>query len=201
MMADSQASSQLDPQDDPLAWQTLATRSVFGNRWISVLVDDVALPDGRQYEYTRLEPAGIGVAVIGFNAQGEVLLEREYRHGVNQVVWQLPGGLAAVGEDLQAAGLREMLEETGYAPDVVNGESVRYLGMVWDNPGFGTAQSQLYAAWGLQQVRATRRDPAEFVTVHWKSQSWLREAIRSGEIHDRVVVSAVSLLLLNGWME
>jgi ADP-ribose pyrophosphatase len=195
--------------NDPLPWQTLQTRGVYANRWIKVFVDDVALPDGRRYEYTRLEPAGIGVAVFGFNDQGEVLLEREYRHGVGQVVWQLPGGLASVGEDLQAAGLRELLEETGYAPRTVDGdvdgevdaESVRYLGMVWDNPGFGTAQSQIYAAWGLKEVRVTRRDPAEFVTVHWKSKEWLRDAIRSGEIQDRVVVSAVSFLLLNGWME
>jgi 8-oxo-dGTP pyrophosphatase MutT (NUDIX family) len=115
-------------------------------------------------------------------------------------VWQLPGGLAATGEDLQTAGLRELLEETGHAPQVVNAQRVRYLGMVWDNPGFGTAQSILYAAWGLTEVRATRRDPAEFVTVHWRTVDWLREAIRGGEIHDRVVVSAVSLLLLNGWM-
>jgi len=186
---------------EPQSWQTLNTRTAFGNRWLKVQVDDVALPDGRRYEYTRMEPAGIGVAIIGFNDKGQILMEREYRHGVGQVVWQLPGGLAAAGEDLQAAGLRELLEETGHAPQLVNAQSVRYLGMVWDNPGFGTAQSQLYAAWGLAEVTTTRRDPAEFVTIHWKSQSWLREAIRSGEIHDRVVVSAVALLLLNGWME
>jgi 8-oxo-dGTP pyrophosphatase MutT (NUDIX family) len=186
---------------DPQPWQTLGTRCVFANRWIKVLVDDVDLPDGRRYEYTRLEPAGTGVAVIGFNERGEVLLEREYRHGVGKVLWQLPGGLAAAGEELQSAGLRELLEETGYAPKVVDAENVRHLGMVWDNPGFGMAQSQIYAAWGLREVRATRRDPEEFVTVHWKSQEWLADAIRRGEIQDRVVVSAVSLLLLNGWME
>jgi 8-oxo-dGTP pyrophosphatase MutT (NUDIX family) len=186
---------------DPLPWQTQRTSSVYSNRWIGVSVDSVVLPDGRHYEYTRLEPAGIGVAVIGFNEQGEVLLEREYRHGVGQTIWQLPGGLADPGEDYQAAGLRELLEETGCAPKVVDAEHVRYLGMVWDNPGFGIAQSQLYAAWGLVEVRATRRDPAEFVTVHWKSQAWLAEAIRSGEIQDRVVVAAVSFLLLNGWSE
>jgi 8-oxo-dGTP pyrophosphatase MutT (NUDIX family) len=76
----------------------------------------VELPDGKRYEYTRIEPAGIGVGVIGFNAAGEVLLEREYRHGVGEVVWQVPGGLTAPGEDLQTAGLRELQEETGYAP-------------------------------------------------------------------------------------
>jgi 8-oxo-dGTP pyrophosphatase MutT (NUDIX family) len=129
-------------------------------------------------------------------------LEREYRHGVGQTVWQLPGGLAAAGEDFQAAGLRELLEETGYAPQSISaGKGVRYLGMVWDNPGFGIAQSQIYAAWNLSEVRATRRDPAEFVTVHWKSQRWLCDAIRSGEIQDRVVVAAVTYLLLNGWMK
>src|SRR5687767_2212177 len=143
---------------DPQPWQTLETKPVYRNRWIGVLVDSVALPDGRRYEYTRLEPAGIGVAVIGFNERGEVLLEREYRHGVGQIIWQLPGGLAAEGEDYQAAGLRELLEETGYAPRVVNAETVRYLGMVWDNPGFGIAQSQLYAAWGLTEMAVSRRD-------------------------------------------
>jgi len=186
---------------EPQPWRKLDSRTVFGNRWVKVVTDDVALPDGRQYEYTRIEPAGIGVAILGFNANGEVLMEREYRHGAGEVVWQLPGGLANADEDLQAAGLRELLEETGCAPQVVDGPSVRYLGMVWDNPGFGTAQSQIFAAWGLTEVRSTRRDPAEFVSIHWKSQAWLRGAIRSGEIHDRVVVAAVAYLLLNTWME
>jgi 8-oxo-dGTP pyrophosphatase MutT (NUDIX family) len=186
---------------DPQPWQTLNSRTVFGNRWTKVVIDDVALPDGRQYEYTRIEPAGIGVGIIGFNAGGQVLMEREYRHGAGEVVWQLPGGLANAGEDLQSAGLRELLEETGCAPQVVSNETVRYLGMVWDNPGFGTAQSQIFAVWGLAEVRSSRRDPAEFVSIHWKSQAWLREAIRNGEVHDRVVVAAVAYLLLNNWME
>ncbi|MCB0050247.1 MAG: NUDIX domain-containing protein, partial [Caldilinea sp.] len=56
---------------------------------------------------------------------------------MGEVVWQVPGGLAAPGEDLQAAGLRELLEETGYAPATVDDETVTYLGAVWDNPGFG----------------------------------------------------------------
>ena len=54
---------------------------------------------------------------------GEVLLEREYRHGVGEVIWQLPGGLADDGEDLQAAGLRELAEETGYRPRIVSPET------------------------------------------------------------------------------
>ncbi|MEZ4719939.1 MAG: NUDIX domain-containing protein [Caldilineaceae bacterium] len=52
------------------------------------------------------------------------------RHGVGEVIWQLPGGL--VDPDEGSAGrLRELLEETGYAP-VVDDATVRYFGYVWD---------------------------------------------------------------------
>ena len=87
------------------SWQTLTQRQPFVNRWLSVNVDDVALPDGSRYEYTWLEPGGTGVAVLGFNEAGEVLIEQEYRYGVREVIWQLPGGLTNDGEDLMAAGL------------------------------------------------------------------------------------------------
>jgi ADP-ribose pyrophosphatase len=188
------------PDLEPQRWQTLATRTAFENRWLVVAIDEVALPNGQRYEYTRLEPRGVGVGVVGFNAAGEVLLEREYRHGVGEVIWQLPGGLAAADEDLASAGLRELREETGYAPATVNVDTVRYLGVVWDNPGFGPMCSHIYAALDLIPVSAVRRDPAEFVTLHWQSQRWLQEAVREGTIQDRVVVAAVAYLLLNGLM-
>lgn len=186
---------------DPPAWETLNSRTRYRNRWLTVAVDDVVLPNGKPYKYTRLEPAGIGVGVIGFDAEGRILLEREYRHGVEQVIWQIPGGLASDGEDLHEAGLRELLEETGFEPEVDTETSVRYLGMVWDNPAFGVAASHIYAAWGLRQVTDVRRDPAEFVTLHWVTPQWIKEAVRTGEICDRVVVAAVAYLMLHGLLE
>lgn len=189
-----------DLRNDPQVWTTRTTRSAFRNRWLAVEVDEVELPTGVTYDYTGLLSAGVGVAIIGFNAAGEVLLEREYRHGIGEIVWQLPGGLADNGEELADAGLRELREETGHAPAAVNDETVRYLGSVWDNPGFGTATSHVYAAWGLKEVSATRRDSAEFVALHWVSPAWLKEAVRDGTIRDRVVVAGVGWLMLNGWM-
>jgi ADP-ribose pyrophosphatase len=186
---------------DPAAWKLLDSRTHYANRWLTVVVDDVVLPSGKPYKYTRLEPAGIGVGVIGFDAKGRILLEREYRHGVGEVIWQIPGGLAGDGEDLRAAGLRELREETGYQPATVSDETVRYLGVVWDNPAFGLAASHIYGVWGLEAIDQVQRDPAEFVTLHWVPPAWLREAVRTGEIRDRVVVAATAYLLLNGWLK
>jgi len=183
---------------DPQPWRVLSTRREFENRWAGILIDEVELPGGERYEYTRLRPAGMGVAVIGFDEAGRVLLEREYRHGVGQVVWQLPGGLADGGEDLRTAGLRELSEETGYAPALVDDETVRYLGVIWDNPGLGRGQSNILAAWGLVENDITRRDPAEYVALHWVTTDWLKEAVGNGEIRDRVVVAAVAYLMVAG---
>jgi ADP-ribose pyrophosphatase len=182
--------------NDPAPWQTLESKPVYRSRWAGITVDTVQLPTGVTYEYTRIERAGIGVGVIGLNAAGELLLEREYRHGVHEVVWQIPGGLINEGEDLQAAGLRELREETGYAPLVVDDSTVRYLGSVWDNPGMGTAISHIYCVEGLELAGDTQPDHSELVTLHWVTPDWLKRAVRSGEIRDRVVVAAVAYLLL-----
>jgi 8-oxo-dGTP pyrophosphatase MutT (NUDIX family) len=185
---------------DPQPWATTTTATAFENRWVTVALDQVQLPTGKHYEYTRVNVNGIGVGVVGFNAVGEILLEREYRHGVGAVVWQLPGGLANAEEDLLAAGLRELLEETGHAPAQPSPTTVRYLGMVWDNPGLGTMQSHVVAAWDLVETVHPRRDPAEFVTLHWRSLAWVKAAIRTGEIQDRVVLAALAYLVVHDLM-
>lgn len=191
--------AEIDEAHGVSAWNTIGSHTAFANRWLSVQLDEVELPNGGRYEYTRLVPGGTGVGVIGLNEAGEVLLEREYRHGVGDVIWQLPGGLTDDGEDLQSAGLRELLEETGYAPRRVSADTVRYLGAVWDNPALGPGRSHIYAARDLVKVADPRRDLHEHLSLHWVSMDWLRDSIRFGEIQDRVVIAAVLQLTLDGW--
>ena len=137
--------------------------------------------------------------MIGFNDAGEALLEREYRHGVGEVIWQLPGGLTDGNEDLQEAGLRELLEETGYRPRTVSAETVRYLGAVWDNPALGPSESHVYAAWDLEKVAEPARDAYEFVTLHWRDTGLAAASRPAGEIRDRVVMTALLHLMIAGW--
>lgn len=187
--------------NDPQRWTSVDSATAFQNRWVTVAIDQVNLPTAVTYEYTRVNVNGVGVGVIGFNEAGEILLEREYRHGVGEVIWQLPGGLANADEDLTTAGLRELLEETGHAPAASSVKTVRYLGMVWDNPGLGTMQSHIVAAWDLVETAHPRRDPAEFVTLHWRSLDWVKQAIKRGEIQDRVVLAALAYLAVNDLIE
>ena len=52
--------------------------------------------------------------VVAVTEQGELVIERQYRHGIEKVIWELPAGAIEPGEDPQEAAKRELLEETGY---------------------------------------------------------------------------------------
>lgn len=76
------------------------------NKWLSGPPDTSRLP---KYSHSLL---GVGAVVL--NKRGELLVVQE-KHGVlkGQGVWKMPTGLVEPGEDLQAAAVREVLEETG----------------------------------------------------------------------------------------
>ena len=74
---------------------------------------------------------------------------------------------------------------------------MRYLGAVWDNPGLGPTASHVVAVWNVTPATAVAPDPTEFITLHWQSVAWLKEAVRSGEIRERTTVAALTFLLLN----
>lgn len=172
------------------SWKTLASTVAFKNRWLTVVLDRVQLPEREgEYEYTRVRRDEQGVGIVALGADGRILLEREYRHAVHDVIWQLPGGLHAPGEDSLVAAQRELREETG-----LEAGEWRYLGAFHDNPALTNASNRLYLARDLRQVQAPLTDHAEYVTVEWRDLEWVRSAIRDGEITDRTVLCAVALL-------
>lgn len=59
---------------------------------------------------------GQRAAVVVEGTQG-ILLTRQYRHLINKVTWEIPGGKVDAGEEPQAAAQRECLEETGIRCD------------------------------------------------------------------------------------
>jgi len=71
-----------------------------------------AVNDTRQYPERPI--VGVGAVIV---EDGKVLLIRR-RYEPLKGHWSLPGGMVEVGETLEAALAREMLEETGLVVDV-----------------------------------------------------------------------------------
>src|SRR5262249_31008303 len=88
-----------------------ATRKdrVFETPWFSV--STVRLDDGQPYYMLDLPDY---VSVIAVTADGRMIFVRQYRPVVGRDTIELPSGHVDAGESPEAAGRRELLEETGY---------------------------------------------------------------------------------------
>lgn len=126
---------------------------------------------------------------MAFNDQGQVLVEKEFRYPVDQVIWQLPGGIIDPGEKPLEAAQRELAEETGHAAD-----TWRLLGAVWDNPAFEDMLIYIFVAENTLPNGESNPDDHEWVESEWVEIDWLKEKVRSGEIKERVVLSALGYL-------
>ena len=180
---------------EPLrAWRRLHSRVICDNNWLRVQIDRVELPDGRPYDYTIIHRHADGVAAFVFDDDNRLLLEREYRYPVDEVIWQLPGGLVDPGEEPLAAMQRELTEETGYVA-----ETWEYLGVFWDNPALSAMKIHLFLARQVHDSGRIHHDEAEFLEVTWRSWAWVKEAVRAGEIKERVLLAGMGMLLARGW--
>ncbi len=71
------------------------------------------------------------VNVLAHTTDDRLVLVNQFRYGIDAFSWEIPGGVIEAGEDPVLAGVRELLEETGYA-----GSGARLLASVHPNPAF-----------------------------------------------------------------
>lgn len=95
------------------------------------------------------------VSVVAVTEDGQFLLVRQHRHGVDAVTIEPVGGIVDEGEDPAATALRELVEETGYS-----GGSIELLGWVHPNPAIQSNKSYLFL------VRDARPAPQAVTDQH-----------------------------------
>ncbi len=96
---------------------TAVSELIFDGRVLHVYRDKINLPDGRQStrEYCRHNGA---VAVVPLTDDQKVVCVRQFRYALGRVTLEIPAGkFDYIGEDHEAAALRELREETGYITD------------------------------------------------------------------------------------
>ena len=93
-------------------------QEILKGRFLHAFRDTVSLPDGSQSvrEYV-VHPGAVMVIPLLSDSDGKlrVVLERQFRYPVGQVMIEFPAGKLDPGEDIQACAQRELREETGYA--------------------------------------------------------------------------------------
>jgi len=178
-------------------WNILSTETLCVTRVFNVVRRKVQLPDENvTADFFALE-APDWVNVIAITEDHQVILVRQYRHGIHEISLEIPGGVIDenVAEPLQAAKL-ELQEETGYTATKWTS-----LGSVSSNPALFTNRCHLFLAEGCILNQATDFDEHERIETELMSIPDFLGAVKSGEIHHALVVSAVSRFLLFRGME
>ena len=124
-------------------WRVLASEMALDHRWYAVRRDTVELPDGTIDEYFVSVRADV-VVVVPVDKSNQVVMVRQYKHGVGQVTLEFPAGIIT-DEPPDAAALRELEEETGYVP-----ERMEYLGRCFDEASKNTNTVHMYLAHGCE---------------------------------------------------
>lgn len=168
--------------------------TVYHGRIVNVRMDTVRLCDGREAKREVVEHPG-GVVILPIDHDGRVIVVRQYRYAMGQVMTELPAGKLEADErdDPASAALRELREEIGAIPG-----SFESLGALCSSPGIFTEKLYLYLARDLR-FTAPEPDEGEFLEIERVPFDTLTEQILRGEITDAKTVAAVlkARLLLN----
>ncbi len=99
-------------QPPPVPWEVLSEETLYQDRWRRLRRDWLRLHTGETSSYVYLETAA-AVFVVPQLEDGRLVLLRQYRHPLRAWVWEVPAGGLEAGETPEAAGARELAEETG----------------------------------------------------------------------------------------
>lgn len=123
--------------------------------------------------------------IIPITKNGEVVLIEQFRQGVEQVTLEIPGGMIDEGETPQEAAVRELLEETGFAP---TGEVIS-LGKAFPNPAIHNNTVHFFAALDCEEKQAQSFDATEECIVKLVPLSEINNLIETEQITHSLVLA------------
>ncbi len=170
-------------------WRIISSKLVLNNIWCRVKQDKVKLPDGTVIDdyFVNLRP-DIAM-VLPITTDKKVVFVRQYRHGVEEILLELPAGaFDPKKEDSLSAATRELAEETGYsAPKFIK------IATLYDNPVKDNNKIHVFLAENATVTGKQVLDMTEEIEVVLVPIAEVMGKIKTGEISVAGTVAALFL--------
>jgi ADP-ribose pyrophosphatase len=164
--------------------QVHAVHQHYRGNLFSFVSEDVTLPNGSRTELSIVRHPG-STAVVPLFDDNTVLMERQYRHAVEEYLLEIPAGTMEPGEQpLNCAG-RELEEETGY----VAGELIE-ISRLLILPAYSDEKIYLYLARGLSLSRQNLDQDEVIEVVQYPLEDTMN-MIDDGKIIDALTILAL----------
>ncbi len=131
-----------------------------------------------------------GQAVAALPISGDdIILVKQFRAPINEWVLEIPAGRVEVGESLEDAVKRELVEEIGYIP-----RKVMKLVSVYMAPGYSDEVLHIYVATDLEYV-GSEPEPGELIEVIRLKVGEALDTLMRSEVVDVKTIAAISTYL------
>ena len=128
--------------------------------------------------------------IVALTPENKIVLERQYKHAVNDFAVELPAGFSNDGENTIETAERELLEETGY-----RGEDIVLLSSLANNPTKEMGRTDVYMVRNAKKVSNTNWDEDEDIEVSETEIKDVLKMIYEGKIWTSGTIAAVFLAL------
>jgi ADP-ribose pyrophosphatase len=174
--------------------RVISSRVSYQGPVFSVTTDEVEEPGGVRARRDVIRHSG-SIVILAVDASNEgaakgkaepqILLERQYRHAAQSMMWELPAGRIDDGETALTAAKRELLEETGYSA-----RQWKRILHFYVSPGFLSETMTIYLAKGLKAGEA-QPEADERIAVRFFALSEAKRMALNGRILDAKTIAGI----------
>ncbi len=143
-----------------MKWKTLSSKYISRHKYFTARVDKCEAADGKIIEEYFVVELPTTACALAITEDEKVIMIKQYRHAVDDVLLELPGGFIDENELPETAMARELMEETGYAFS-----SVEIVGKIAANPGVLNNFTYLFLARGGKKTGVQNLDHNEEIEV------------------------------------
>lgn len=170
-----------------MKWKILNSEYLFNDLWFKVRKDRCESPSGKIIDPYYVYEFPTWVTALALTTDNKIIMEKQYRHAIGEVMLELPGGCVDDTDiSLEAAVRRELQEETGYTF-----AQVEYLGVTSANPSTNTNLMHFFLATGGEKTMQQHLDPNEEIEICYYTMDELKQALRDNQILQSMHVTCI----------